>query len=151
MIEGQAHIGGEESGGIGIMDHIPERDGPLTGLLLLEVMAATGKGLRAVYEELCKEERPYEFTRVDLHVTREVMDHALRRLRATPPSEWMGRGVESAVLLDGFKFYLNDGSWILIRPSGTEPIFRLYAEAESQSAADGLVAAARKFVDTGPA
>jgi phosphomannomutase len=148
MIEGHAHIGGEESGGIGIMDHIPERDGPLTGLLLLEVMAATGKGLRAVYEELCKEERPYEFTRVDLHVTQEVMDLALRRLRTTPPAEWMGRGVESTVTLDGFKFYLKDGSWILIRSSGTEPIFRLYAEAESQSAADGLVAAARKFVET---
>jgi phosphomannomutase len=148
MVAGEAQIGGEESGGIGVMDHIPERDGPLTGLLLLEVMAMTGKGLRAVYEDLCKEERPYEFTRLDLHVTQEVMDSALRRLKNHAPTEWMGRAVESVVTLDGYKFYLKDGSWILIRSSGTEPIFRLYAEAESQHASDQLVEATRKFVET---
>lgn len=147
MVAGEAHIGGEESGGIGVMDHIPERDGPLTGLLLLEVMAATGKGLRAIYEDICKEERPYEFTRVDLHVTREIMEDALRRLKTSAPTEWLGREVEATVTLDGFKFYMKDGSWILIRASGTEPIFRLYSEAESQEAADSLVAAAQKFVE----
>jgi len=146
MVAGDAQIGGEESGGIGIIDHIPERDGILTGLLLLEIIAVTGKGLKANYDELCREERPYYFTRLDLHITKDQMESAMSRLNQRPPGAWDGRKVKTPLMIDGFKYYLEDGAWILIRPSGTEPIFRLYAEAETQKAADHLVDVARRFV-----
>ncbi len=149
MVAGEAQIGGEESGGIGIIDHIPERDGLLTGLLLLEMIGRYGKGLKAIYDDLCNEERPYYFTRLDLHLTSEQMNSSLKRLKENPPKDWNGRALETLLTIDGYKFYLNDGSWILIRPSGTEPIFRLYAEAESVSASEKLVATAREFVEQG--
>lgn len=148
MLAGEAQIGGEESGGIGIIDHIPERDGLLTGLLLLELMATEGKGLHAVYEDLCKEQRPYQFVRLDLHVSKEIMDQSMKRLQENPPNQWDGRAVETLSQIDGFKFYLKDGSWLLIRPSGTEPIFRLYAETESMEASEKLVRVAQKFVQS---
>ncbi|HLG20395.1 MAG TPA: phosphoglucomutase/phosphomannomutase family protein [Bdellovibrionota bacterium] len=148
MVNGEAQIGGEESGGIGIIDHLPERDGLLTALLLLELVATAGKGLRAVYDDLCKAERPYYFTRNDIHLTVEQARSVVRRLTENPPDRWQGRPVETLSKLDGFKFYLRDGSWILIRPSGTEPIFRIYAEAESLPASEQLTAEAKKFVET---
>ncbi len=149
MLAGKADIGGEESGGIGMMDHIPDRDGFLTGLLLLEVMAKTGKRLRAVYEDLCKEYRPYQFVRLDLKLEENQAKKAMEKLTKNPPSEWDGREVDVLSTLDGFKFYLKDGSWLLIRKSGTEPIFRLYAETESLEASESMVQAARNFVENG--
>jgi phosphomannomutase len=147
MVAGDAQIGGEESGGIGVMDHIPERDGLLTGLLLLEVMAKEGKGPKAIYDDLCKTERPYYFIRYDTHLTESQAKSAMGRLEADPPKEWDGRALETLSRIDGYKFYLKDGSWVLIRKSGTEPIFRLYAEAESIPASQKLIDAARKFVE----
>ncbi len=147
MIRGEASIGGEESGGIGLVDHIPERDGLATGLLLLEVMATTGKGPRAVYEEICKEYRPYYFERLDIHLAPAVADASFKKLETNPPTSWEGRKVATLSKIDGFKFYLEDGSWLLIRKSGTEPIFRLYAEAETTAATTKLVQAARKYVE----
>ncbi|MFH1018483.1 MAG: hypothetical protein V1798_09920 [Pseudomonadota bacterium] len=147
MVAGEAQIGGEESGGVGIMDHIPERDGLLTGLLLLEVMATEGKGLKAIYDELCRVERPYYFIRLDLHLTESQAKSAMDRLENNSPKEWDGRPLETLSRIDGYKFYLKDGSWVLIRKSGTEPIFRLYAEAESTEASQKLINAARKFVE----
>jgi len=146
MIQGEAQIGGEESGGIGIIDHIPERDGLLTGLLLLEILGTTGKGLRTIYEKICKEERPYYFTRYDIHLTPEQAQSVIERLKSNPPQAWDNRSVENLLTLDGFKFYLKDGGWVLIRPSGTEPIFRLYAEAESIEASEKLIEKAKAFV-----
>ncbi len=147
IVRGEAQIGGEESGGIGIIEHIPERDALLTGLLLLEVIATTGKGLAALYEDLCREIRPYHFVRLDLHVGQDVMGRALHRLKENPPKEWSKRIVDTLSTLDGFKFYMKDGSWLLIRPSGTEPVFRLYAETESLQESDALVKVAKQFVE----
>ena len=147
IIEGKAQIGGEESGGIGIVDHIPERDSFLTALLLLEAMALTQKSLSEMYEDLCKSFRPYEFIRLDLHVSNEVMDRTMKRLVKDAPSEWNGRPVASLSTLDGYKFYMKDGSWLLIRPSGTEPIFRIYAEAESTQACQKIIESAKTFVE----
>jgi phosphomannomutase len=148
MIGGEAQIGGEESGGIGILEHLPERDGPLTGLLLLETVALTGKGLKEVYDQVCKEERPYYFTRYDIHLDPGEAKSAVERLEKSPPKDWDGRTVETLSRLDGHKFYNKDGSWVLIRKSGTEPIFRLYAEAESLAASEKLIEAAKRFVRT---
>ncbi len=146
MVKGNAQIGGEESGGIGITDHVMERDGLFTGLLLLELMAKTGKKLAEIYKDLAKEIRPYEFIRMDLHVPAEVMKHAMDKLSKNTPKEWMGRKVETLLTMDGFKFYMEDGSWILIRPSGTEPIFRLYAEAETLEVSQKLLENVKAYV-----
>ncbi len=146
MVKGNAQFGGEESGGIGIVDHVMERDGLFTGLLLLELMAKTGKKLAAIYKDLSNEIRPYEFTRMDLHVPAEVMVKAMQKLSKSTPKEWMGRKVETLLTIDGFKFYMEDGSWILIRPSGTEPIFRLYAEAETLDASQKLLEGVKAYV-----
>lgn len=146
MVKGNAQFGGEESGGIGIVDHVMERDGLFTGLLLLELMAKTGKKLAAIYKDLSAEIRPYEFTRMDLHVPAEVMVKAMTKLSKNTPTVWMGRKVETLLTMDGFKFYMEDGSWILIRPSGTEPIFRLYSEAETLEASQKLLEEVKSYV-----
>ncbi|MEZ4704459.1 MAG: phosphoglucomutase/phosphomannomutase family protein [Bdellovibrionota bacterium] len=146
MVEGRAQIGGEEAGGIGFDGHIPERDSIATALMLLEMMATTGKKLKACYDQICQEIRPYQFVRLDVTADQTKMQHALLRLKQDPPSQWNGREVETLQTIDGLKFYLKDGSWVLVRPSGTEPIFRLYAEAESQEAAEKLVEHVRDFV-----
>jgi phosphomannomutase len=146
MVKGNAQIGGEESGGIGITDHVMERDGLFTGLLLLEMMAKTGKKLAQIYKDLCAEIRPYEFTRMDLHVSADVMKNAMEKLSKNTPKEWLGRKVQTLLTIDGFKFYMEDGSWILIRPSGTEPIFRLYSEAETLDASQKLLDHVKAYV-----
>jgi phosphomannomutase len=109
-------------------------------------MAKTGKKLSEIYKDLAKEIRPYEFTRMDLHVPAEAMKHAMEKLSKSAPSEWMGRKVKTLLTMDGFKFYMEDGSWILIRPSGTEPIFRLYAEAETLEVSQKLLENVKAYV-----
>ncbi len=146
MLQGKAQMGGEESGGIGFVDHVIERDGLLTGILLLEIMAVTGRTLSEIYAQLCKDIRPYEFIRLDLVVQKEIMIRAMEKLSQDTPKEWMKKKVERLQTIDGFKFYLEDGSWLLIRPSGTEPLFRLYAEAESLNASQSLLDEARNYV-----
>lgn len=147
IVTGHAQIGGEESGGIGIIDHLPERDGFLTALLLLEMMAVTGRTLVQTYQFLCNTIRPYQFVRLDLKVPKETMQKAMKALGENAPNEWMGRKVEKLSTVDGYKFYNEDGSWLLIRPSGTEPLFRLYAETESITASNDMVLAAKRFVE----
>ncbi|MCB0272952.1 MAG: phosphoglucomutase/phosphomannomutase family protein [Bdellovibrionales bacterium] len=146
MVEGRAQIGGEESGGVGIIDYIPERDGIFTALVLLEMMAVEGKSLSELYSYVCNQIRPYQFLRLDLHLTQEEMRHAMDRLQHKPPKKWDQRDIEWVQTMDGFKFYMKDGSWILIRPSGTEPIFRLYAEAESIKACTSLLKDVQAFI-----
>ena len=123
-------IGGEESGGIGITGHIPERDGIVSALLLLECLATEEKPLGALLRKLESEVGPHCYRRLDLKLAGmgDGMEVG-RRLRAEPPTkigQWRVKEVQS---LDGVKLVLEDGSWLLTRPSGTEPVLRLYAEA----------------------
>ena len=87
-------------------------------------MAFTGKTLSQIYQQISEEIRPYEFIRLDLHVPASQMLAAMEKLSKDTPKEWLGKKVEFLQTIDGYKFYLEDGSWLLIRPSGTEPIFR---------------------------
>ncbi|MCI5073266.1 phosphoglucomutase/phosphomannomutase family protein [bacterium] len=148
MVEGHAQIGGEESGGIGTDDHLPERDGFMTALLLLEAMAITGKSLSQIYEHICQSFRPYEFIRKDLKVPQSLMQKVMQKLQETDVKQWGDKLVASTQTVDGFKYYTEDGAWLLIRPSGTEPLFRLYAEAENIKASEALINAAMEFVET---
>lgn len=139
MVEGDVLIGGEESGGMAVKGHIPERDGLYIGLLILEMMAKRGKPLSALVQELFDEFGPHLFHRSDIHIRAQDKQAILERLETDGPTELDGRPVEEVETLDGFKHRTSDGAWLLVRPSGTEPVLRVYAEAETAEGAKALV------------
>lgn len=145
MLEQQILMGGEESGGLGISGHIPERDGVLMGLLLLETVALTGKGLRQQLEEIMDEIGHFYYRRIDTHISSEAKEALLQRLRNDPPGTIAGRTVATTNFSDGFKFVFDNGDWLLVRPSGTEPVLRLYSEAGETSMVDTLLREARQI------
>jgi len=120
-------IGGEESGGIGIPRHMPERDGLFAGLLLIEHLMLTEQSLRTASDELMKLCGEHRYDRVDLHVPAAGKERLLRQLRRKPRS-FGGEAVQSVQTLDGIKYGFADG-WLLFRASGTEPLLRVYTEA----------------------
>ncbi len=129
MVEEKLIIGGEESGGLGTCLHIPERDGLFNAFLLLEVMAMEKKSLKDLCDELDAEFGMHRYMRRDVKVTLQQKTSILAACEKTPKK--LGRyEVISADTTDGFKFFV-DGGWLLIRASGTEPLIRFYAEAES--------------------
>ncbi len=129
MLKQPVLIGGEESGGISILGHIPEGDGILMGLLLLEIVAAAGKPLHKLIDDLQREFGPFAYERIDQEVRPFSKKELVARLRATAPATLADRPVVNINDRDGVKYLLQDDSWLLIRPSGTEPVLRIYAEA----------------------
>lgn len=140
MTERDVLIGGEESGGLGVKGHLPERDGIFLGLLLCEMMASRGKSLGALVQELVDEFGPHEFKRVDLHVT-EREKTAIMKKYQRGVKKIGGYSVKGRKDTDGFKFFV-DGGWVLVRASGTEPLIRFYAEADGADKVDALLDAA---------
>jgi len=145
MLQHDILMGGEESGGLGVKGHIPERDGILMGLLLLEAMAVSGKGLRQLLNETMDEIGHFYYRRIDLQIEQTAKEKLIAGLNAGGPGEIAGRSVSGTNFSDGFKFFFGDGSWLLIRPSGTEPVLRLYSEAGSPAAVETLLAAGRQI------
>lgn len=132
MLQEDVLIGGEESGGISFKGHIPEGDGPIMGLLLVEMIAHWGKPLGKLVDELLEDVGPAFYERVDLRLARPVAKAEMtRRLRQQAPATLDGARVVEVSDLDGIKYILEDDSWLLIRPSGTEPVLRVYAEGRS--------------------
>jgi phosphomannomutase len=149
MADGDVLVGGEESGGIAAKGHIPERDGIYIGLLITEMVVKRGKPLSALVQELYDEFGPHRTYRDDLHISEAQKRKALARLDDEGGlSEINGHTVQRVDTLDGFKHILDTG-WLLVRPSGTEPVLRVYSEAETPEAAKALVkdAAAQLGVD----
>jgi phosphomannomutase len=142
MTERDVLVGGEESGGLGVKGHLPERDGIYVGLLLCEIMAVRGRPLSALVQELMDEFGQHEFKRIDLHVTEREKAAIMKRCR-TGLKEIGGYPVTGRSETDGFKFFI-DGGWVLVRASGTEPLIRFYAEANSTATVDALLAAATR-------
>ena len=139
MADGNVLVGGEESGGIAAMGHIPERDGIYIGLLIVEMMVKRGKSLSALVDELLEEFGPHYNYRDDIHIREDQKENVLERLDAGGGlDEIDGHPVSEVQTLDGFK-HVTDNGWLLIRPSGTEPVLRVYSEAESPEAAEALV------------
>ncbi|MDD4658575.1 MAG: phosphoglucomutase/phosphomannomutase family protein [Eubacteriales bacterium] len=132
MMEQQAFLAGEESGGLSIAGHIPEKDGILACLLMAEITAHYGKPLTAVLEDIHKEYGRLYSRRLDIKCTPQTKEKVLEKLTTFAPSEIGGNRVIGAVKIDGSKFILEKGSWVLVRPSGTEALFRIYAEAETE-------------------
>ncbi len=137
MSEEKVLIGGEESGGLGTILHIPERDGIFNAMLLLEVMATEKKTLKQLCDELDVEFGPHRYWRRDVRVTPQQKAAILGGCEKQPKK--LGRfDVEKIETKDGYKFFV-DNSWLLIRPSGTEPLIRFYAEADSMSKVNELL------------
>jgi phosphomannomutase len=126
-------LGGEESGGIGFGTHIPERDGLLSALYLLEAIAESESDLSDLYAALqTKTDFHAQYDRIDLHLSGdEAKGRLIKQLKNQPFTEILGQTVESINKADGYKFELADHSWLLVRFSGTEPVLRLYCEAET--------------------
>jgi alpha-D-glucose phosphate-specific phosphoglucomutase len=139
-------LGGEESGGIGFKNHIPERDGILSSLLLLEIMATYGKPLGEILNELMNEIGYHYYDRVDLHITEEQKKKAMDKLYTNPPEMFHDILIKEIQRLDGVKFILEDDSWILFRASGTEPVVRVYAEADSKDKVTELLKTGREII-----
>ena len=144
MNEEQVMIGGEESGGLGTALHIPERDGIFNGLLLMEVMAERNKSLKELCDELDKEFGVHRYNRNDIRVSQEEKEQILEFLESEPDK--VGQyDVQKIDRTDGFKFIFKDGSWLLIRASGTEPLLRYYAESGSIDKVNNLLEAAKSM------
>lgn len=141
MLKDNVLIGGEESGGISFKGHIPEGDGILTGLLLVEMVASSGASLHELVEDLLAEVGPVFYDRSDLRLKRPVEKAAMvKRLHDEAPASIGTERVIQVDQTDGVKYILADDSWLLIRPSGTEPVLRVYAEGRSQEMVKAMLA-----------
>ncbi len=138
-------IGGEESAGLTIRGHVPEKDGVIAGLLVAEMVATRGKSLGVQLKELFGKVGSFYPVRENFHLTAEGMAAFTEKMKADP-STLGGRKVASVVRTDGLKLILEDGSWVCYRLSGTEPVVRAYSEARSEQDMEALKAAAEKFV-----
>jgi phosphomannomutase len=154
MLEREILIGGEESGGIGIQRHLPERDGLLNALLIANVMADEQKTLGQLVASLQKEYGEHQYGRIDLHIAEDLKNSAIARARQGV-KEFAGMPVERVETLDGIKFFLRNPeaatkpnaaeTWLLLRASGTEPLLRIYAESCSQQSVEKVLQAGRNF------
>lgn len=130
-------VGGEESGGLAVKGHIPERDGIWTGLLIMEFMAKTGKSLKELVQEVYDLVGPFSYDRDDLHISEELKQTIIGKCKSGEITKIGDRDIINTETIDGYKFYLSDSEWVMVRPSGTEPVLRVYAQAPD---ADGVKA-----------
>jgi phosphomannomutase len=152
MLKNEILIGGEESGGIGLSRHLPERDGIFINLLMLDLLAASGKSCTELIRDMWKEFGEFHFDRRDLHVPIETGLAAVAKWNSDPPTTFAGRKVSEIGKLDGSKVFLEKDSWILFRQSGTEPLLRVYCEAPTKAAVKEIMSAGLRFVEQfGPA
>jgi phosphomannomutase len=138
-------VGGEESNGLSVKGHVPEKDGILACLLMAELVAYEGIGPRRILRQIERQTGTIVSDRINLRVTPDRKEELLKRF-AAGLDEFAGRPVTGTVTIDGFKFLLGDGCWVMFRASGTEPVFRCYLEARSTRQLAGFRAAALKLV-----
>lgn len=138
MMEQGAILAGEESGGLSISGHIPEKDGILACLLMAEVTAHYGRPLSEVMEDIYDRFGRVYTRRLDFHCTPSVKEEVLAKMEEFSPEQLAGLSVNNIVRIDGVKYGLENGSWALVRPSGTESLFRIYAEAETELELDTI-------------
>lgn len=146
MMQKDILMGGEESGGISIRGHIPEGDGILMGLMLLEVMAYHTVPLHEIIADLQKTHGPACYDRNDVRLAKQLKKKEIvQRIQDNAPAHMNGQSVSKVDTLDGIKFHMADRSWLLVRPSGTEPVLRIYAEAPTHSDVRELLALGDSF------
>jgi phosphomannomutase len=143
MVTENVLVGGEESGGIAIKGFIPERDGIWIGLTLWEFMASTGKSLDDLIEEVYAVVGCFAMGRIDLHITEEIKQKVLANCEAGFYKAFGSYKIEKIETIDGFKFHLGNGEWVMIRASGTEPVLRVYSESNTDENAAKILAATK--------
>lgn len=139
MLKGDVILGAEESGGIGFPGHVPERDGILAGLMLLELLAVERMSVGRLIARLEKEYGPHHYSRIDTHFPLEKRAALMEFCQKNPPAKLLRSPVAEVKSYDGVKFVARDGSWLMLRGSGTEPILRIYAEGKSAADAGKLL------------
>lgn len=145
MMEVDAMIGGEESGGYAFRGHVPERDGILAGLFLLDMMVKTGKKPSQLLELLFEKVGPHYYHRIDTYFDQERKDEIRQNVASARPEKIAGLKVEDIVTIDGHQFIMEDGGWLLVRFSGTEPIIRVYSETTHGDKLDDILAEGMKL------
>jgi len=146
LAQGDCLIGGEESGGLSIRGHVPEKDGILACLLIAEMVAREKKTVRAILQSLFRTYGYFYNHRINLHLTPQRKERLLKQLQGMQAkAELAGLAVQRIDFTDGFKFILADGSWVMLRPSGTEPVVRCYFESHTREKLRSLVARTRKL------
>jgi phosphoglucomutase len=145
LLAGEIIFGGEESAGLTVEGHVPEKDGILADLLCAELVGAEGKTIGQLRSRLWEEIGTFLTRRIDLELSPQARTR-LAEIRKTPPSTVAGRKVASVNQLDGIKLIFADGSWILVRESGTEPVARMYIEASTHSDLEALARAVRELI-----
>nr|MDJ0724958.1 phosphoglucomutase/phosphomannomutase family protein [Prochloraceae cyanobacterium] len=150
MLNNKVLIGGEESGGIGYGNHIPERDALLSALYLLEAIVASKKDLSKIYSQLQELTNfTSAYNRIDLPLaSMKIRDRLLDRLENNQPKKIAGIDVVDCLTIDGYKFRSSDNSWLLIRFSGTEPVLRLYCEADNMARVTKVLNWAKNWAST---
>ena len=139
MVNEDVLVGGEESGGIAIKGHIPERDGIWMGLTIWEFMAKTSKSLHELIEEVYAITGTFCFERNDMHITESKKENVLQNCKDGFYKEFGKYKIHRVDDLDGYKFFFDENTWMMIRASGTEPLLRIYAEASSQAIANDIL------------
>ena len=133
ILKGDVLLGFEESGGVGFPDHVPERDGILAGLMILELLACEGKPLTKLLERLAANYGPHEYGRIDMEYPLKKRETLMRSVVKNPPSDLLGAPLDRTQTFDGVKYTARNGCWLMLRGSGTEPVLRIYAEASTVS------------------
>ncbi len=137
MITGKVFFGGEESGGYGYGEYLPERDGVLSSLLFVEMVTKKGKSLSHIFDEMEKKFGHSFFKRIDFQ--KKGIEGIVEKLSSSPPSSLGGIPLREIITIDGLKYVMEDESWLLVRPSGTEPKVRVYAEASKKGQMDRII------------
>lgn len=145
MRKEQVIIGGEESGGLSILGHLPEKDGILACALAAEMRAVVGKPLTAILADLAQKVGPVYSRRIDLHLDNERKNALIERIKTAPPANPAGLAVLDVKTIDGVKLILSRNSWVLVRPSGTEPLVRIYIESETPELLENLITTMKQF------
>lgn len=146
MVNDDVLLGGEESGGIAVKGHVPERDGIWCGLLLLEFMAKTGKKLTELIQEVYAITGAFFFDRNDLHIEDQLKNKIVDNCRSGKYTAFGSYAVQRTEDIDGYKFHLSDNSWVMIRASGTEPLLRVYAEAPDETEVNKILSTVKQVL-----
>jgi phosphomannomutase len=144
MVSEDILVGGEESGGIAMIGHIPERDGIWVGLVLWEFMSKSGKTLEELIAEVYEVVGEFAFERSDLRLSESVKNKIVEKCKNNAFTKFGSYEVKRVDDLDGYKYYFDNDEWLMIRPSGTEPVLRTYAESSTTEGAFKILEAGKK-------
>ncbi|MBN2600807.1 MAG: phosphoglucomutase/phosphomannomutase family protein [Candidatus Marinimicrobia bacterium] len=148
MIAGNVLIGGEESGGIGFKNHIPERDGILSSFLVLEMLASMKKPISEMVNDLRKRFGPFHYNRIDKYCVLNVLERNMKKLQSNPPHEIDGYSVTNVITNDGVKLYFGNDTWMLIRISQTESLGRIYVGSNNSESVEKLLQSGVRLLTT---